>query len=157
MVLDDDDTFCKIDEDFINFLNDDSIKNKFVRYAIFTINNSTKKESSFIYHHIYPTYALKNILKYKRDIIHLLLKHNKSTKFSTLEDKLMFNIIKTITDLQIAYYKKPLVNYHKYEHNVNGYESKPNINNYLKNNTIIHFIITKLKILLNQYETILQR
>lgn len=151
MILDDDDTFCKIEDDFLHFLNQHKDNNECIKYKIFEVREDVKKSCFYLFHRIYPTVILKEVIKHEEIILELLTKYNKSTKFHTFEDKLMLCISETITKVNTILYEKEIVNYNIYPHSVNNYSSvySTNLKTIIgnsKNMSIINNIIKELKL-----------
>lgn len=153
MLLDDDDTLCDFNKiGIFDFL--ENIDNVCVKYKIYTIKDSIVDSNYFSWHRLYPTKILKKIYKHKQLIVKALLIHNKSIKFNKLEDELMYRIIQLINPIKTITFKKELVNYSLYYHNVNGYESgNKNLMLTLKNKNIIRKVLYEIKCNINNYDS----
>lgn len=129
MLLDDDDQLEQFDDDVWQFLSNQKSKCICIQFK-----EKSHWENALLgavrpkicwcqYHRIFPTEILKQVYEYRDVLQSLLIKNNRSTKFSTFEDKLMLNIVETITKISTIKYDKILLNYFRYNHTYNSYVS----------------------------------
>jgi len=131
MLLDDDDTLNSFDDETWSLLDTYYDQSTCIKYRMnkcrlkglvqVPIELDGYKSAWYKWHRIYPTWALLKVLGKKTIIEKLLNKFNGTTKFAMCEDKLMNNLVETLTGISYTKLEKELINYSIYPHQINGY------------------------------------